>query len=106
MHMSIWLPSSYVPLFVCTQVSVSSLQSRESHSAAAFGLGPGLTEVTVFGGCPEYSSDRTQMANTTVLRFGESTSCCVCPTLAIWSNPMDLGNLCTKERALKVAVTH
>ena len=63
------------------QVNVPSLQTRCDHSAAAFSLGPGLTEVTIFGGCPEWPSnlkseaDLPQMANITVLRFGESTSC-------------------------------
>ena len=86
----------YVSLVIIIQVDVPSLQSRNLHSAAAFSLGPGLTEVTIFGGCPEFPSNRKsdadipQMANTTVLRFGESTSCCVCPTLTIWKP-------CTKE---------
>ena len=59
------------------QVTVPSLQSRFSHSASAFNLSPGLTEVTIFGGCPDkprnYKSnaDLSQIANTTVLRFGE-----------------------------------
>ena len=62
---------------VHVQVNVASLQSRFDHSAAAFSLSPGLMEVTVFGGCPEYSSnykteaDLSYTANTTVLRFGE-----------------------------------
>ena len=56
-------------------------QGRCYHSAAAFTLGPGLVEVVIFGGCPEwpstYKSDRyvTPIANTTVLRFGECMSC-------------------------------
>ena len=68
-------------MLVYLQVKVPSLHSRWYHSAAAFSLSPGLTEVTIFGGCPEYPSnykshaDLPQMANTTVLRFGESTSC-------------------------------
>ena len=72
------LNAEYVPLVVCIQVNVPSLQSRFDHSAAAFSLSPGLTEVTIFGGCPEYPSnfksyaDLPQVANTTVLRFGES----------------------------------
>jgi hypothetical protein len=46
------------------------------HSAAAFSLGPGLLEVTIFGGCPEWlrhanEADNAQVADTTVLRFGE-----------------------------------
>ena len=63
------------------QVNAPSLQSRCDHSAAAFSPSAGLTEVTIFGGCPVFPSnyksqaDLPQMANTTVLRFGESTSC-------------------------------
>ena len=57
------------------QVKVPSLQARCHHSAAAFSLSPGLTEVTVFGGIPEWPrfiADIPQIANTTVLQFGES----------------------------------
>ena len=63
------------------QVTVPSLQSRCEHSATAFNLSPGLTEVTLFGGYsewpsnPKYVEDFTPIANTTVLRFGEYTSC-------------------------------
>ena len=59
------------------QVKVPSFQARFWHSAAAFSLSPGLTEVTLFGGCPEWPSnvktdaDVPQIAETTVLRFGE-----------------------------------
>ena len=49
------------------QVHVPSLQPRWGHSATAVSLGPGLTEVTIFGGYY-----RKPLANTTVLRFGES----------------------------------
>ena len=63
------------------QVTVPSLQSRSGHSATAFNLSPGLTEVTLSGGYSEFPSnaksfdDVTLIANTTVLRFGEYTSC-------------------------------
>ena len=68
------------------QVIVPSLQSRFYHSATAFSLSPGLTEVTIFGGCPNWPSnyksdaDLPQIANTTVLRFGESHLMCVSHT--------------------------
>ena len=68
------------------QVTVPSLQSRFNHSATAFSLSPGLTEVTIFGGCPNVPSniksdaDFSQIANTTVLRFGESHLMCVSHT--------------------------
>ena len=63
------------------QVTVPSLQSRSHHSATAFSLSQGLAEVTLFGGFSEWPSnpksyaDLTPIANTTVLRFGEYTSC-------------------------------
>ena len=66
---------------VNVQVQLPGLQSRSLHSAAAFRLSPGMTEVTIFGGCPEWPSnyrsfcDLSPVANTTVLRFGEYTSC-------------------------------
>lgn len=59
------------------QIEIPSLQSRCDHSATAFNLFPGLTEVVLFGGCPifpkECRSDAylPQIAETTVLRFGE-----------------------------------
>ena len=54
------------------QVTVPTLKSRYAHSANAFSLSPGLTEVIIFGGLDKYNKD---LANTAVLRFGESTSC-------------------------------
>ena len=66
-------------LSCCMQVRVPGLQARRWHSATAFTLCPGLIEVTIFGGCPKLPSnvkigaDIPQIANTTVLRFGEST---------------------------------
>ena len=64
-------------LCVFMQVPVSGLQARFSHCAAAFSLAPGLTEVTIFGGCPEIPSnfktdtDIQPIADTTVLVLGE-----------------------------------
>ena len=51
------------------QVHDPSLQPRANHSATAVSLGPGLTEVAIFGGLNERLYT---VANTTVLRFGES----------------------------------
>ena len=59
------------------QIKVPSLKLRAAHSATAFNLRPGLTEVTLFGGYSEFGwnyrfdADVTHIANTTVLRFGE-----------------------------------
>ena len=41
---------------VNVQVKLPGLQSRFYHSAAAFRLSPGMTEVIIFGGCPEWPS--------------------------------------------------
>ena len=52
-----------------------ALKPRWTHSLTAFSLGPGLTEVTVFGGTAEplTGSVETQpkLANTTLLQFSE-----------------------------------
>ena len=63
------------------------LQGRKDHSATVISFSPGLEEVILFGGCPEWpsdyktDSDLSQIANTTVLRFGETqllTFRCAC----------------------------
>ena len=46
-----------------------TLQSRYGHSATAFSLSPGLTEVILFGGLTSLSLS-VVIAETTVLRFG------------------------------------
>ena len=51
-------------------------QPRELHTATVLSLGPGRTQVTMFGGCPKWewgkSVDTQQkLAKTTVLDFGE-----------------------------------
>ena len=60
------------------QVKIPGLnQSRFYHSAASFGFSPRLTDIAIFGGCPEWPSnhrrdaDLPQIANTTLLTFGE-----------------------------------
>ena len=74
------------------QVTVPSLQSRSHHSATAFSLSPGLTEVTLFGGyseCPsnfKSPADLTPIANTTVLRFGKYTSCVLYCHIMRWKH--------------------
>ena len=50
------------------QVDAPILQTRYYHSATAISLGPGLAEVTIFGG--KYSGLEYR-ASTTLLRFGE-----------------------------------
>ena len=52
------------------------MQPRWWHTIAAFSLTPGLTEVTMFGGCPKYNPDapddqQPKIAETTILRLGE-----------------------------------
>ena len=51
------------------QVRVPTLQSRWGHSATAFSLSPGLTEVILFGGLNSMTTSSIY-AETTVLRFG------------------------------------
>ena len=47
-----------------------SVKGRISHSLTATCLGPGLTEVLLFGGWLTLE-DHTAIAETTILRFGE-----------------------------------
>ena len=52
------------------------MQPRDSHTATAFSLAPGLTDVTMFGGCHKYKpgvkdNKQPKLAETTVLQFGE-----------------------------------
>ena len=55
----------------------ANLQGRLYHSATAISPRPGLEEVILYGGCPEWPANfRTadeipKIANTTVLTFGE-----------------------------------
>ena len=62
---------------MCVQVKGHSLLGRQDHSATAFTLSPGVTEVVIFGGWDSYS----RISRTTVLRWGESTLRCMCPPL-------------------------
>ena len=71
---------------ISTQLSPSTqltlpegAQPRMYHTATALSLGPGWTQVTMFGGCPKWElgkpSDALQkLANTTVLDFGEQNT--------------------------------
>ena len=55
---------------MCLQVTPpESMTPRLYHSITATSLGPGLTEVLVFGGRRELWGD--PIAETTILRFGE-----------------------------------
>ena len=70
---------SIVCMYTPLQVS-DILQPRWCHSATAIQLGPGLTEVTIFGGSPEpatYGSSLKQpkVAATTILQFCECSEC-------------------------------
>ncbi len=63
--------SSHCLIYIlCLQVTPpESMTPRCYHSITATCLGPGLTEVLVFGGCREVLGD--DIAETTILRFGE-----------------------------------
>ena len=48
---------------------------RRAHSTIAMDLAPGLTEVTVFAGCPQFDlkktlADQVKLAETVILSFG------------------------------------
>ena len=59
------------------QVTLSEdMQPRDLHTATAFSLAPGLTEVAMFGGSPKRVPGQPRIAETTVLQFGESSNCC------------------------------
>ena len=65
-------------------------QSRIWHSTTALSLGPGWTQVTMFGGCPKWewgkSLDAQQkLAKTTVLEFGEQNTHIIIHSLAVSS---------------------
>ena len=71
------------------QIKVPSLKARCHHSATAIPHTPTLVEVVLFGGIPEWpkvyktGADLSQIGNTVVLQFGESTSC-VCHSSHIY----------------------
>ena len=49
------------------------------HTATALSLGPGRTQVTMFGGCPKWEREKSddaqqKLAKTTVLEFGEQNT--------------------------------
>ena len=53
-------------------------QTRLRHTVAALSLGPGWTQVIMFGGSPKWKWGKSvyaqqQLAKTTVLEFGEQT---------------------------------
>ena len=60
----------------------AALKPRRGHSLTAFSLGPGLTEVTAFGGTAEpwAGSDEKQpkLADTTLLKFSELLNVYLC----------------------------
>ena len=54
-------------------------QPRMSHTDTALSLGPGWTQVTMFGGCPKWELGKSlyaqqKLAKTTVLDFGEQNT--------------------------------
>ena len=66
------------------QVETPGLQSRYAHSATIFKLSPGLTEVILVGGAPEfkeYIKNYTYISSITVLRFGEFPPCNALPSI-------------------------
>ena len=56
------------------------VQPRMLHTVTAFSFRPGLTQVTMFGGCPKWEMGNAKhaqpkLAETTVLEFGEYIVC-------------------------------
>ena len=58
-----------------------SVRGRYHHSLTATSLGPGLTEVLMFGGCLKWDGD--PIAETTILRFGEGVHTVHCIAIAV-----------------------
>lgn len=69
------------PLLSLSQLNIlEDIQPRMLHTATAFSLCPGHTQVTKFGGCPMWekrksTEDQPKIATTTVLEFGEYNAC-------------------------------
>ena len=69
-----------IQLHISRQLTLpEGTQSRMCHTATALSLGPGQTQVTMFGGCPKWESGKTddtqqKLAKTTVLEFGEQNT--------------------------------
>lgn len=65
-------------IFVLQIILPESTLLRAGHSATSVVLAPGLTEVVVFGGCPEcdystrYDLDEPKIAETVIYTFGKS----------------------------------
>ena len=60
-------------------------QPRLWHTVTALSLGPGQTQVTMFGGCPKWERQKTDdaQAKTTVLVFGEQNTYAVLTSCSI-----------------------
>ena len=63
------LQPCYLAISSHLQVTHESVRGRYGHSITATSLGPGLTEVLVFGGRLKLTG--VPLAETTILRFGE-----------------------------------
>ena len=83
--------STSIQLCISHQLTLpEGAQSRMCHTATALSLGPGWTQVTMFGGCPKWewgkSLDAQQkLAKTTVLEFGEQNTHIIIHSLAVSS---------------------
>ena len=69
----LWL----TPFFPSLQLTLhEAAQSRLRHTATALSLGPGWTEVIMFGGCPKWkwgkiNDAQQKLAQTAVMEFSE-----------------------------------
>ncbi len=76
MHIS----SNCLPYILYLQVTLpESMTPRFRHSITATSLGPGLTEVLMFGG--NCKVQRDIIAETTILRFGEQLQLVILATI-------------------------
>ena len=88
MSHKLWISNQLLfnSLSLSTQLSPSrqlilpeGAQPRMWHTGTALSLGPGWTQVTMFGGCPKLESGKSdnahqKLAKTTVLDFGEQNT--------------------------------
>ena len=69
-----------IQFHISTQLTLpGDAQPRMWHIATALSFGPGWTQVTMFGGCPKFESEKSddaqqKLAKTTVLDFGEQNT--------------------------------
>ena len=69
----------YFSFIMQLNITDNKILLRRGHSNTAVFLAPGLIEVTVFGGCPQFDlirsfEDEPKLAATTIMTFGKSAT--------------------------------